>query len=68
MRSSSMMAAMSMLCGQRVVHVSQPVHSQMKRLSTAASTAPICTARMIWAGCRSPKPATGQPVLHFLHW
>ena len=48
-----MMAAMSMPCGQRVVQVSQPVHSQMNLSSKIMSTAPSCTARMICAGCMS---------------
>ena len=66
--SSSMMAAMSMPWGQRAVHVSQPVHSQMNLSSKTMSSCPSCTARMIIAGCISEYSATGQPLVQRLHW
>ncbi len=51
--SSSMIVAMSMPWGHRVVHVSHPVHSQMNRSSKIMSYCPSWTARMIIAGCMS---------------
>ncbi len=63
-----MTAAMSMPWGHRVVQVSHPVHSQMKRSSNTMSSWPSCTARMIMAGCMSAYRATGQPDVQRLHW
>ena len=48
-RSASFMAGMSTSCGQRVTHVWQEVHSQMKRLASTlvalAESAPAGPAR-----------------------